>query len=301
MKQYNRRAIMKDRFDATYLKDLDSMHFIMPFMFPNRCDNQAYFTFQVDLTNLNKFLEKKNKDNPDYKYNMYQCIVTAVLKTITLRSKLSMFIHDRKMYKRNEVSAAFTVKQEFKDDGGEVLAFIHSKPEWTIDDVHDELKRQLLKLKSKGYVDESTGFMDKFNQLPKFISRPILRFVCWLEKKGMIPKALVETDPYHSSVVLANLGSIGLPEGYHHLTNWGTTSMFVVVGQSGRMPFYKDDKIEFRDGVKLGFTIDERIADGYYFSKSIKIMQLLLEEPELLEKPLNEKLTDEQWQMINMK
>ncbi|MBQ1534100.1 MAG: 2-oxo acid dehydrogenase subunit E2 [Erysipelotrichaceae bacterium] len=292
---------MRDRFDATYLKDLDSMHFIMPFMFPNRCDNQAYFTFQVDLTNLEKYLKKKNKGNPDYKYNMYQCIVTAVLKTITLRSKLSLFIHNRKMYRRNEVSAAFTVKQEFKDDGGEVLAFIHSKPEWTIDDVHNELKRQLLKLKNKSYVDESTGFMDKFNKLPKFISRPALSFVCWLEKKGMIPKALVETDPYHSSCVLANLGSIGLPDGYHHLTNWGTTSMFVVVGQSGRMPFYKNDKIEFRDGVRLGFTIDERIADGYYFSKSIKIMQLLLEEPELLERPLNEKLSDEMWQRINMK
>ena len=292
---------MRDRFDATYLKDLDSMHFIMPFMFPNRCDNQAFFTFQVDLTNLEKFLEKKNKDNPDYRYNMYQCIVTAVLKTITLRSKLSLFIHDRKMYRRNEVTAAFTVKQEFKDDGGEVLAFIHSKPEWNVDDVHNELKRQLLKLKNKSYVDESTGFMDKFNKLPKFISRPALSFVCWLEKKGLIPKALVETDPYHSSCVLANLGSIGLPDGYHHLTNWGTTSMFVVVGQSDRMPFYKNDKIEFRDGVKLGFTIDERIADGYYFSKSIKIMQLLLEEPELLERPLNEKLSDEMWQRINMK
>ena len=292
---------MGDRFDGKYLTDIDSMHFIMPFMYPDRCDNQAFFTFQIDLSNLEAYLAKKNANNPDYKYNMYQCVVTAVLKTITLRSKLSLFIHNRKMYRRNEVSAAFTVKQEFADDGGEVLAFIHSKPEWNIDDVHNEIRRQLLKLKSKGYVDESTGFMDKFNKLPKFISRPILRFVCWLEKKGMIPTALIETDPYHSSIVLANLGSIGLPDGYHHLTNWGTTSMFLVVGQSGRMPFYENDQVIFKDGVRFGFTVDERIADGYYFSKSIKIMQLLLQEPELLERPLNEKLPDELWQRINMK
>jgi len=292
---------MSDRFDAKYLKDIDSMHFIMPFMYPDRCDNQAFFSFQIDLSNLNEYIKEKNKDNPDYKYNMYQCIVTAVLKTVTLRSKLSMFIHDRKMYKRNEVSAAFTVKQEFADNGGEVLCFIHSKPEWTIDDVHNEMRRQLLKLKSKGYRDESSGFMDKFNQIPKFISRPALRFVCWLEKHSWIPKALIETDPYHSSVVLANLGSIGLPEGYHHLTNWGTTSMFLVVGQSGRMPFFENDKVEFRDGVKFGFTVDERIADGYYFSKSIKMMQLFLQQPELLDRPLNEKLSDELWQKINMK
>ena len=291
---------MRDRFDAKYLRDLDSMHFIMPFMFPDRCDNMTFFTFKIDLTNLNKYVEKKNSTNPDYKYNMYQCIVTAVLKTITLRSKLSVFIHDRRMYKRNEVSAAFTVKQEFSDKGGEVLCFVRSKPEWNIDDVHEELKRQLLKLKSKEYVDESTGFMDKFNALPKFISRPILRFVCWLEKIGHVPKALVETDPYHSSCVLANLGSIGLPNGYHHLTNWGTTSLFLVVGKSGRMPFFENEKVEFREGVEFGFTVDERIADGYYFAKSIKLMELFLQEPEkYLEQPLNEKLSDEVWAEVS--
>ena len=289
------------RSDATYLKDCDSMHFIMPFVLPDRVSNQAFFTFQIDLTNLTEYIKKKNAGNPDYKYNLYQCIVTAVLKIITLRSKLSIFIHDKRMYKRNEVSAAFTVKQEFLDDGGEVLCFIHAKPEWNIDDVHDELRRQLLKLKDRSYVDESTGFMDKFNKLPKFISRPLLSFVCWLEKHSMCPKALIETDIYHSSVVLANLGSIGLPEGYHHLTNWGTTSIFVVIGQYGRMPFYEKDKTVFKDGVKLGITVDERIADGYYFSKSFKMLQLILENPKLLEQPLNEKLSDELWAKINMK
>ena len=289
---------MGDRFDATYLKDIDSMHFIMPFMYPDRCDNQTFFTFQIDLTNLNEYIKKKNVEGIDYKYNVFQCIIAATLKTLTLRSKLSLFIHNRKMYKRNEVSAAFTVKQEFSDDGGEVLCFMHAKPEWNIDDVHNELKRQLKKLKTKGYVDESTGFMDKFNKIPKWISRPALRFVCWLEKKGMIPKALIETDPYHSSVVLANLGSIGLPQGYHHLTNWGTTSMFIVVGKFGEQPFFKDGKVEFKQGVELGFTVDERIADGFYFARSIRMLQLFLENPELLDKPFNEKLTDELWEKI---
>ncbi|MCR5229394.1 MAG: 2-oxo acid dehydrogenase subunit E2 [Solobacterium sp.] len=292
---------MGDRFDAKYIKDLDSMHFIMPFMFPDRCDNMAFFSFKIDLTNLNEFVRKKNESNPDYKYNQYQCIVTAMLKVIYLRSKLSLFIHDKKMYRRNEVSAAFTVKQEFADNGGEVLCFVRSKPEWTVDDVHNELKRQLLKLKQKTYVDESTGFMDKFNKLPKWISRPALDFVCWLEKKGKIPSALVETDPYHSSVVLANLGSIGLPSGYHHLTNWGTTSMFVVVGEYGKIPFFENEQVVFKDGVELGFTVDERIADGFYFSKSFKMLKLFLEQPELLDRPLNEKLSDELWEKISRK
>ncbi|MBQ8068760.1 MAG: 2-oxo acid dehydrogenase subunit E2 [Solobacterium sp.] len=292
---------MGDRFDATYLKDVDSMHFIMPFMYPDRCDNQAFFTFKIDLTNLNAYLAKKNADNPEYKYNMFQCVVAAALKTIFLRSKLSIFIHNRKMYRRNEVSAAFTVKQEFADNGGEVLAFLHAKPEWTIDDVHNEIHRQLLKLKTKGYADESTSIIDKLNKAPKWITRPLIGGICRLEKIGLIPPAMVETDPYHSSIVLANLGSIGLPNGYHHLTNWGTTSMFLLIGTIGRLPFYENDSVTFRDGVEIGFTVDERIADGFYFARSIKMLQLFLQQPELLERPMNEKLSDELWQKITAK
>jgi len=277
------------------------MHFIMPYMMPQRCDNEVFFSFQIDLSKLDEYIRMKNADNPDYRYNLFQCIITATLKTITLRSKLSHFIHDYKLYKRNEVSTAFTVKQEFKDDGGEVLAFIHAKPEWNIDDVHNEIRRQLLKLKNREYRDESSGFMDKFNRLPKFISRPALHFVCWLEKHSLCPKALIETDPYHSTVVFANLGSIGLPDGFHHLTNWGTTSMFVVIGKSGKMPFFENDQVVFKDGVRLGFTIDERIADGFYFSRSIAMLKLFLEEPLLLERPLNEKLSDELWARVTAK
>ena len=83
---------MKDRFDGKYLKDIDSMHFIMPFLYPNRCDNEAFFSFKIDLTKLNEYIEKKNSNNPEYKYNMFQCIIAATLKTITLRCKLSYFI-----------------------------------------------------------------------------------------------------------------------------------------------------------------------------------------------------------------
>ena len=284
---------MKDRFDGKYLKNIDSMHFIMPFLYPDRCDNEAFFSFKIDLTNLNEYINKKNINNPEYKYNMFQCIIAATLKTITLRSKLSYFVHNKKMYKRNDISAAFTVKQEFDDNGHEVLCFIHTKDDWTIDDLHDELHKQLLKLKSKGYRDESSSFMDKFQKLPGFISRPILNFICYLERKGLVPKSLIETDPYHSTVNFANLGSIGLPSGYHHLTNWGTTSLFIVIGKIDRMPFYENDNIIFKDGVELSMTIDERIADGYYYSKSIKMLRYFLENPELLDKPFNEKLDDE--------
>ena len=140
--------------------------------------------------------------------------------------------------------------------------------------------------------------MDRFSRIPEWISRPAVELICWLEKKGKIPRALVETDPYHASVVLANLGSIGLPNGYHHLTNWGTTSLFILIGKAEQMPFFENGEMTFRDGVELGITIDERIADGFYFARSMRMMKLFLEQPQLLERPMNEKLSDELWEQI---
>ena len=202
-----------DRKDGVLLRNVDSMHFIMPIIYPNRCDNEAFITETMDLTNLDAFLEKKNADNPEYKYNLFQCLVTAALKTISLRSKMNRFIANGNMYQRNEVSAAFTVKQVFTDDGDEVLAFIHSRPEFTLKDIHDEIGRQLKRLRQKDAVDPSTDIMNIFNKIPRVISKTAVKFVCFLDKHGWVPSSFIETDPYYSSVVLSNLGSLHLQSG----------------------------------------------------------------------------------------
>ena len=98
-------------------------------------------------------------------------------------------------------------------------------------------------------------------------------------------------DSYYSSVVLSNLGSIGLKCGYHHLTNWGTCSLFCIVGEKKTAPYFTaNGSYEMRETLDLGLTIDERLADGYYYSKSIKLLKYLLEHPELLERPANEEV-----------
>ena len=133
--------------------------------------------------------------------------------------------------------------------------------------------------------------MEIFNKLPRGLSKALVKFFCFLEKRGKIPASFVETDPYYSSVILTNLGSIKLHSGYHHLTNWGTTSVFVIVGERKLRPFYDENgNVTMRDSVDLGFTVDERIADGYYFSKTIKMFKDILENPELLDKPLSEEI-----------
>ena len=102
-----------DRKDGTLLRDLDSMHFIVPLLYPNRCDNEAFISEQIDLTAVNAYLEKKNASNPEYQYNLFQVIVTVMLKVLTLRPKMNRFIVKGNFYQRNEISTSFVVKMTY--------------------------------------------------------------------------------------------------------------------------------------------------------------------------------------------
>ena len=279
-----------DRKDGVLLRDIDSMHFICPIIYPNRCDNEAFISEVMDLTETEKYLEKKNAENPEYKYNLFQIIVTAVLKTITIREKMNRFIVNGNTYLRNEVSASFVVKKQFGDDGAEALAFIHSKPEDNLESVHNEIYRQVTEGRSDK-IDSSTESMDMFNKIPRFVSKAAIHGIMVLDKYGKVPQSLIDTDPYYSSVVLTNLGSIKLHSGYHHLTNWGTNSVFVAIGERKLRPFSDSEgNTEMKMSVDIGLTIDERIADGYYYSKTVRLFKKLVENPELLELPLDAKV-----------
>ena len=279
-----------DRKDGVLLRDLDGMHFITAVIYPNRADNEAFISERIDLTAIDAYLEKRNAENPEYHYNLFQIIVTTALRVITLRPKMNRFIANRNTYQRNEVSCSFVVKKQFSDTGAEALAFIHSKPTDTLETVHNEIYRQITERRTEGTgEDRSTDNMDMFNRMPRWLGKAIVRFICFLDRHGWVPADLVATDPYYSSVVLTNLGSIGLHAGYHHLTNWGTNSVFIIIGERKKRPYFDDDgNVTMKDSIDIGLTVDERIADGYYCSKTIRLLKKLMENPELLEQPLGE-------------
>jgi hypothetical protein len=290
MKKKADRRRWGDRRDAKLVRDIDSMHFIMPLMYPNRCDNEAFMSETIDLTNVMAYLEKKNAEGHEYKYNLFQIMVTALLKTITLRPQLNRFYANYNLYQRNEVTAAFTIKKIFSDSGEEALAFIHSKPDDTLDDIHNEIYRQVSYVRKDG-KDQSTESMDLLQHTPLIFKKALGAGARFLDRHGMMPQSVIATDPFQSSVVLANLGSIKLHAGYHHLTNWGTTSLFCIIGDMKQRPFTDaEGNTEMRMSVEIGLTVDERISDGYYCSRSIALLKKLLDEPELLERPLSEKV-----------
>ena len=279
-----------DRRDGRLLRELDSLHFITGIIYPNRCDNEAYVSERIDLTAMNAYLAEKNQTETEFPYTMFHLVVAALLRTITQRPKLNRFIVNSNFYQRNEVSAAFVVKKQFSDKGAEALAFLHSREDNTLADVHEYIRRQVQDCRSEK-VDSSTENMDILNKLPRWLGKTAVKFIMWLDKHGWVPKDMVATDPYYSSVVISNLGSIKLKCGYHHLTNWGTCSLFCIIGEKKWTPLYDEHGlVEMQETVDLGLTVDERIADGYYYAKSVRLFKYLLEHPTLLERPLSEEV-----------
>lgn len=288
MDQHKRRR--GDRRDGVLLRELDSLHYITGIIYPNRCDNEAYVSLRIDLTAMNEYLARKNETEKDFPYTMFHLIVAALLKTITLRPKMNRFIVNSNFYQRNEVSAAFVVKKQFSDTGAEALAVLHGKDDFTVADVHEYIRSQVQECRSEK-TDPTTGVMDYLNKIPRFISKAAIRILMWLDKHGWVPKDIIATDPYYNSVVISNLGSIKLKCGYHHLTNWGTCSMFCIIGEKKKTAFFDEDgTMTMRETLDLGLTIDERLADGYYYSKSVRLLKYLLEHPEELEKPIKEEV-----------
>ena len=277
-----------DRRDATLLRDTDALHFIMGIIYPNRADNEAYIAERVNLEPIKAYLAKKNVEGIPFKYTFFHVILTALVKTVTLRPKLNRFYANENYYQRNKVTAGFVIKKEFSDGSEEAMALLEARPDATIDTIHEEIRQRVQATRNEQKMNTTDNSMDILNKLPRFLSKTAIRFIRFLDRHGWCPDFLIGDDPNYSSVFLSNLGSIRLRSGYHHLTNWGTSSLFCIIGEKKWTPLYdQNGLVEMRETVDLGLTVDERIADGYYYSKSIRLFKYLLEHPELLEQPLN--------------
>lgn len=282
-----------DRRDARLIRQTDSMHMIMGVIYPNRCDNEAFISVELDLEKVEAYLEKKRLEDTEYKYNVFQFIVTALLKTLTLRPKLNRFYANRNYYEHNDLTAAFVIKKEFSDHSEEGLAKIRAEKTWTINDIHNEIKHQV-KFHRSGHTNSTGDAMDLMMKIPRPIAKAFIRFNCFLDRHGWLPKAFTSDDPYYSSVLISNLGSIKMQAGYHHLTNWGTLSVFCTVGEI-KKAFSEDENgnIVSKKVLPIGLTIDERVADGYYYSKTVRLIKKMFENPELMEEPLEKEIVIE--------
>ena len=273
-----------DRKDGIWLRDLPPLNRIMPGIMPNRADNEAYISIDIDLRPLDAYLAKKNQGRTTDKYTYFHVISAAVGRAFVLRPRMNRFICNNRVYQRRNLTLAFVVKKQFNDKSEEGLAFLEYGDQETMDSYHSKIMNIIHKTRSEAELDTSTNAMDFLNKLPQFLINAVVKVTLWLDKRGLAPDFLIGTDPNHASVFFSNLGSIGLPGGYHHLVNWGTNSCFVVLGKKyWKMDYDKDGNGDLHEVIPVGITLDERIADGYYYSGTIALVKELLAHPELLD------------------
>lgn len=275
-----------DRKDGYWLRDLPGMTQFMPHLYPNRADNEAYVNLDIDLRPLDAYLERLNQGRTEDKYTYFHLISAAIGKAFVLRPRMNRFIAYNRVYQRKYISIAFVVKKKFEDQSEEGLAFQYFDEDSTLEQYHTKLMQQIHQCRREDEKDTSSGMMDVLVKLPRPILRLVMRILFFLDRHGKVPMFLIGTDPNYSSIFISNLGSIGLECGYHHLCNWGTNSCFVVIGKKHMKADY-DEKgnQDLHPVIPLGITLDERIADGYYYSGTVALVKELLRHPELLELP----------------
>ena len=286
-KQTKRR--FGDRRDGRRVK-APGLQTVMGYLFPKRTDCEVYLHDSMDATEVLRYLEKKNAEHPEYKTTLFHCAITSMARMVRERPLMNRFIQGYCLYERNEISLSFVVKRRFTDGAEESLMVLVPKDSDTLDDISKKIVGDVHETRksehSTGGIDE---VLDAFAALPRIILIIAIRIIRWLDFWGINPKVLTDGDPNYSTILCSNLGSIKAPAVYHHLNNYGTNSIMVTIGTIHKekriMP---DGSEQIRDMVDFGVTLDERIGDGFYFARSLKLIQYIFENPEMLEKPLGE-------------
>ena len=276
-----------DRNDAKRIKDIDPFHSYMAYLMPNRCDAEVYINEKIDITNLLKYIDKINSGEKNI--TLFHAFLTACAKIIYHRPYLNRYIANKKYYMRDEISFGFVAKKKFSDKGEEALVILRPGGNSNLFSINEEITKKVSKVRDENDGYAADGALKIVSKLPKFIMEIFMAALRFCDRHGFLPKALYDVDTHFVTVLISNLGSVKCDAVYHHLNNFGTNGIVMTIGTIHKEQVVCDDEsVKIRDIVNVSFTIDERIADGFYFAKSIKYFKHIIENPQLLEKPIKE-------------
>lgn len=278
-----------DRPDGIWVKDAPGLNVVMANLYPNRTDCEVYLHQEIDVTELLKFIDEKNGPDAPFKTTLFHCFVTMFARVINERPYLNRFVQGRRIYQRDEISISFVAKRRFADHSEEALMQYIAKGPHTLSDVSRAIVGEVHEMRDKPKAQGIDDVINKFAKMPRLLLMLAIRIVRWLDFWGKTPRFLREGDSNCATLLISNLGSIRCPAVYHHLNNYGTTSVLVTIGAIHKVPTVMEDgSVVLRDFVDIGATLDERIADGFYFARSLKLVQHICHHPELLDQPLEE-------------
>ena len=280
------------RKDGKELKKVDALFRVIPNIMMERDDSQVFFNQDVPITAVNEYIERKSAEG--IKITLLDVVFASIVRTIAQRPKLNRFAINGRVYARNDITICMTIKKSLTDDGEETNLKVYFDGTENLFEVRDKLQKEIADNK----VVEAENGTDKIVKLLSSMPTGFLKFAVkvlkHMDKHGHLPKSLIHVSPFHTSAFVTNVGSLGIDSIYHHLYNFGTTSMFFAIGKKKKSYVFEDEEIKEERCVNLAFVGDERICDGYYYAYSFRNLVKYLRNPELLETGAPERLKDSQ-------
>ncbi|MBR2327937.1 MAG: 2-oxo acid dehydrogenase subunit E2 [Clostridia bacterium] len=285
---------MAKRPDGRIVKNVEPLQKITPYIMKKRYDSQNMMRNVYDCKPLDDYIAKKAEENVKISY--MHILMAAMVRTIALRPQLNRFIMNGRIYTRHDITTSFVIHRSLRDDandGGGTDLKLHFKGTETIEDVIKVINDAIY----ENTHNEENG-TDKLAKVimsvPPFMIKGIVNLLMWMDKISILPKAVIELSPFHTSFFVTNVKSIGLDYIYHHVYEFGTTGLFLALGKEKVTPVVDKNTGEIvkKKQVEIGMVSDERFCDGLYFAKSLKLFKKFLSNPELLETPLDAKIED---------
>lgn len=278
--------------DIRRVKSLSPMAVIVPFIMKNRVGSSNYLKDTINVIKLEKYIKEKQNEDGLVNISMMHVIIAAYIRLISQRPALNRFVRGQRVYTRRSVEISLTIKREMTLDSLDTVVKIILPPDATVYDVYEKLNDAIV-----GYRDNPGGGFDDtarwLSYIPSVILRSVIGFLNFLDYFGLIPKFLTGVSPFHSSMFITSMGSLGIPAIYHHLYDFGTCPVFIAFGAKQRKYEVNPDgsvyKHQFMD---LKFVLDERICDGYYYAKALRLFKSILNDPWKLDNPPEQVVED---------
>ena len=283
-----------DRYDGRRIRHSDPTNIIEPFLMKTRNDAQVAFDAELDVSNVEDLIHKRRANGEQISFLDY--FFAAFVRTISQYPRLNRFIAGRRLFARDDIEFSMVVKRELNINSDSSPIKLKFNPDDTVNDISKRLKEEIQANKGENAGNgDINKFMGVLNHLPRFLFSFVIGTIKFLDFYGIMPKFIHNLSPFHTSVFITNMGSIGSEPIYHHIYNFGTTSIFIAIGtKKAQRVINREGKIVQRKVMRLRFVADERIGDGYYLSSALKYFTGLFLHPEVLEQKPEQVFEDDQ-------
>ena len=280
-----------DRYDGWRLRNVDPMFSIAPFILKSRVDSHVLFEIKVPIDKIETFIRTHKEDIPDL--SIMHVVMASLVRLMSQRPNLNRFVMWHKLFARNHVNFSIAIKRSMSDTAEETIIKPYFLPTDTIAEIVRKTNTELINALKKSEVSSTDSLSKLLGMFPDFLLRSVVYSLTFLDKIGLMPKIVNHASPFHSSFFLTNLGSIGVESIYHHLYEFGTCSMFVAMGRKKKENVVeKDGEIKSKKSILLKFVLDERICDGFYYARSMRLLEKILSDPDDLLNPPKEVFID---------